>query len=716
MREIRLKRRDMEQRFAQGVVEQYQKPQRKRKDDSPTADGGMGELALMDSDQLEQNLALDAIAVKLRGQHQQSLAHFIARLNALAGRTQFDEDNNPLDPGQIAWAFGHAMAVLTDANINCRLVVFKLFERHLYSRIGSLLDEANKLLIEEGVLPQIKAQPRRTSSEAMRQRQEARTVLNGSQARNLLDTLHQLLNLDQDGGGHEGLHHSAGSGATGHAYSGSVYPVSDMVSVLSGLQQMTADAQGEDMPLLTSSEIRNGLRTGLARNNASGRLGRLEDSTIEIVGLLFDAVLNDPNIPDRIKALLARLQIPMLKVALVDPSLFEKPRHPARRLINEMARAGVGWTDSGQAGGDPLLQIIEEVVADILEDTGDNVAMFSRCLDQFERFVDDERERARQIEVRTRQAAEGKVKVDVARTRVLTALRERVQGRDLPQVVHQLLDQAWSKVLFIPMLKEGNDSPLWRERLSVVDRLIRSVEPKVTQEQRKMLVSEIPTLLQDMRAGMDAIMFNPEDMNRMFKALEAEHIRLLTQPLSRSTEPRQGADAAKDSLVDYKQSASVPEQAVDTPAAAPEVRRMGPAAMAPGSEAGAGSPAVSGQDRMAAPWEDPLPEADGAGAPPSITEEFKGYYKQLDKAAIGTWFEFLQDNGRTIRAKLSARLGDGDRLIFVNRAGFKLSDRHRHEMAEAMHNRRLSILDDDMLFDKALEALVANLRNMSQQT
>ncbi|MCH8506634.1 MAG: DUF1631 domain-containing protein, partial [Ectothiorhodospiraceae bacterium] len=464
-----------------------------------------------------------------------------------------------------------------------------------------------------------------------------------SQAEALFSTLQGLLSSQKGGGEWQGY---------GYQPSPNAMRVEDVVAALSGLQ-LHADDDSAPTGYMQPVQLKQHLR-----RHSSGNLGRMEDDTIDIVSLLFDAILDDPNLPDTIKALIARLQIPVLKVALLDRAFFSHKQHPARRLINEMARAGIGWTDSGQVGGDPLYRRIESTVNNILENFRDDVTLFDQCLEEFQTFLAEERERTRQIEQRTRQAAEGKARVDGAREQVDRELQTIIGQRQLPRVVSRLLEEAWSKVLFITLLKEGSDGEGWRNQLEVAKRLVWSVETKSSHAERKQLVAEIPGLLHDLRHGLNAIMFNPVEMTRLFKDLEREHIHVLTYTAVDNASPEAGA----------------------APVTEPEA-------------------AAAVEDEVAVP------------AP---TGELQPYRERLDQASVGTWFEFQQDNGKAIRAKLSARLADGDRLIFVNRAGFKLADRRRDELADALRRGKVVLLDDNLLFDKALETVVSNLRNMRE--
>ncbi|MEG3012810.1 MAG: DUF1631 family protein, partial [Pseudomonas sp.] len=76
----------------------------------------------------------------------------------------------------------------------------------------------------------------------------------------------------------------------------------------------------------------------------------------------------DRTLPDSLKALIARLQIPMLKVAVLDKSFFSRGSHPARRLLNEIGTAALGWGKRDDYQRDSLYVRIEQVVQRLLND------------------------------------------------------------------------------------------------------------------------------------------------------------------------------------------------------------------------------------------------------------------------------------------------------------------------------------------------------------
>src|SRR5690606_26525741 len=112
-------------------------------------------------------------------------------------------------------------------------------------------------------------------------------------------------------------------------------------------------------------------------------LGQGEDDTINLVSMLFQFILEDRNLAAPIKGLIARLQIPILKVAMQERSFFGRNGHPARKLLNELANASIGWSPAGEVERDPFYRNLEKLVNRIVEQFDGDVALFQRELEDF---------------------------------------------------------------------------------------------------------------------------------------------------------------------------------------------------------------------------------------------------------------------------------------------------------------------------------------------
>lgn len=669
MRQVRLHRRTVAQTFGAGMENAFTQLTQTASSgarEAAVAERGGYSLELMDEAIEEERVAADTMVGKIRTRCALPLAQLVTRLNDFVVERSVDERNNPLDPRQIVDAFDAALESF-DIEIQPKLIIFKLFEKQALQELPALYEAANQLLMDAGVLPKLRGTEKPSATGATQSSsndpQPSAASIRGSgeeeEGDTSLELLQQLL-----------THARGGEPAQPAARAAAGVSRSDVLQALSALQLQPRETAGTNTAQALNGEELKGLLGRSLHVESSGVSRRIEhaaDDTIDIVSMLFDVILDDSRLAPSIKAIIARLQIPVVKVAMLDRSFFSNRQHPARALINELAHAAVGWAEPENPDADPLYCKISEVLNRILEGFESDTVVFERVLQDFRQFLEQEKERAQAVEARTRQAAEGKAKVEDARERVQAEIERRLRGEPVPEIARQILEQAWFKVLFITCVKEGPQGEAWESQLELMDRLIWSVRPKADPEERQRLLTAIPALLNDLREGLNAILYNPCEMTRLFKELEAEHIRCLS-----ATTAEQPAPVAQ-----------------------------------PASETGTAEPEPTS-------YHSP-DEPSAADEAPSLTEEQRlreEYLERLATVDLGTWFAFSNDGEHQLRAKLSARLNRGYRLIFVNRAGFKLADKQTEAVAEELSTGQAFILDHNMLFDKALEQVITNLRDL----
>lgn len=549
MRDLRLKRKSIERIYLQKVFEEFSALNQVQSGKSvPTLDTvSFDSLSLVQNEELEESVAVDAMVARVMSRDATALAHLSTRLNTLVGR-KVDEKSNPLAPRPLTAAFLDACQGL-GVEIKVKLIILKLFEKYVLAHCDQLYAEANQILVAAGVLPELKsALPRRQPAvrpEAVRDAgtlQAQAALLDGGQ-QEVFGALQELLAQVRDNPSfyrRETPENAA--------------PISsnDLMRLLSHLQQHLPG------PGAAEFDVRDGVDQLLQRvSHKSGRsrvVGQVDDDVINLVSMLFEFILDDRTLPDSLKALIGRMQIPMLKVALLDKTFFSRGSHPARRLLNEIASASLGWAEHNDARRDSLYQKIEQVVMRLLNDFVDDPAIFAELLEDFIAFTGDERRRSELLEQRTRDAEEGRAKAELARQDVEQVLNQRLLGKVLPEVVVRLLRDAWSKVMLLICLKHGKASAEWREALDTMDELIWSVGPHDDPLSRQQLLERVPGLLKALREDWPAqpsIRFPPENssaswkpcMSRVCSATSAARRRSRTAPARRS-EPGHGRGKA----------------------------------------------------------------------------------------------------------------------------------------------------------------------------
>ena len=108
--------------------------------------------------------------------------------------------------------------------------------------------------------------------------------------------------------------------------------------------------------------------------------------TIDVVSMLFDFFFDDEALPAPIKVLIGRLQIPILKVAILDKDFFNQKKHPARKLLDGISRASLGWSDN-PGEEQALIDKIEEIVNFVINEFSDDISVFEDAYINFENFI-----------------------------------------------------------------------------------------------------------------------------------------------------------------------------------------------------------------------------------------------------------------------------------------------------------------------------------------
>ncbi|CAM3293167.1 thymidine phosphorylase [Pseudomonas floridensis] len=671
MRDLRLKRKSIERGFLDKFYESFLAlGQYRIAEPVIPAPVSFDKLALVQNDELEKTVAVDAMVAKVMSRDSLALGQLTARLNALLPQPVTDE-TNPMGPSILCRLFLEAARNL-GVEIKVKLIILKLFERYVLSNTDHLYGESNQLLIATGILPDMKVLPTRRSSDRPASRPRASELSDPAlaQAADKLDKgVQEVFSALQ-----ELLLQVRGNLAPRHEPNAEVRPISskDLLRLLSHLQQyVPAQEAADEFDLRNQLEqllTRVSVRSGKSRSVGSG-----DEDVINLIAMLFEFILDDRNLPSSLRALIGRLQIPMLKVAVLDKSFFSRGSHPARRLLNEIATAALGWGGRDDYQRDSLYLRVEQIVQRLLNDFVDDPAIFSELLADFLAFTSDERRRSELLEQRTRDAEEGRARAELARQRVQQELNQRLLGKTLPEAVVRLLQEAWSKVLLLTCLKHGDGSAEWQAGLTTMDELIWSVELHGEPQARQQLLDLVPGLLKALRDGLTSAAFDPFATSEFFSQLESLHVQAF-QHLSRLHE-MQGAEMPGDSqLALTAEGPTMMEVMEEIVLIAPE-------------EAGLAEPAVQ------------LPE-DDAGL------------RMVDALRVGCWVEIQEDEEHKLRCKLTAIVEPSGRYVFVNRTGMKVLEKTRMGLAVEFRRGAVRVLDDALLFDRALESVISNLRKL----
>jgi len=250
----------------------------------------------------------------------------------------------------------------------------------------------------------------------------------------------------------------------------------------------------------------------------------VERATIEIVALLFQSILTEERIPATVRVWFARLQMPVLRVAVGEPDFFATVEHPARRLIDRMGACVMGFDSNSRVVGDTLEKEIKRVVqvVEAYPDTGRRV--FQTVLTEFEKFLEhyfkNENEASRrgvslaqQVELRETLAIQYTIE-----------LRKMLNEVPVQEGIREFLFHVWADVMAMTSVKYSVQSAETKTMKRVAADLIWSASAKVSREERAEVIRRLPPLLKTLREGMDHAGLSTEKQD--------EHIQRLNNSLA----------------------------------------------------------------------------------------------------------------------------------------------------------------------------------------
>jgi len=233
--------------------------------------------------------------------------------------------------------------------------------------------------------------------------------------------------------------------------------------------------------------------------------GALDHMVIDVVGGLFDQILSDPNVPPQMARQIGRLQLPVLRAALGDPTFFSSRRHPVRRFVNRIASLGVAFDDLDDEDGKAFIKLVKDLVQQIVEGDFEQIQLYEQKLEDLESFVVDQNRREVQRRGNADEVLAQKENQLRLQQRYAAQLRHGLNDVPAPDFLRDFVSSVWSQAVMKTALDEGHDGPaVARLRLAGRD-LLMSVQPKGSPAQRKAFLIALPTLMKTLNAGMDMI-------------------------------------------------------------------------------------------------------------------------------------------------------------------------------------------------------------------
>ncbi|MFV2060381.1 MAG: DUF1631 domain-containing protein [Gammaproteobacteria bacterium] len=711
MRIVRFKRQEIEDSFNNNIIDQFHNLRITHEINESLNNISIANFSLMQECDLEETLAIDGLIGKVNNRQRETLYALEQRVAVLLPDLDITIDNNPFGPQTICNSFKESLTSL-ETDIKIKLIIYKLFDKHVISHIGELYDELNTVFINAGVLPKLKHDIKKSETDSKKPEQPSYitdaisnnqyTNTNEKQPlsdTNILHTIQGLLTASRHSDTNTRYSSPKPSNSPDRVpepneigsfqINGTIHAnTGEVLIALNSIQLNTGHLDTNSANVLTSETIKNTLASQFQSMENTGpkqAVNPLDNDIIDVITMMFDFILEDHELPDAVIALVVRLQIPMLKVALIDNQFFASKAHPARKLLNLIAKTGVGLTNDNCIPGNILFDKLSEITTNVISDFKSDILIFDNLLTDLQQFLSELDEVSKQKTQKHIDKYKQREELKLATDWVKYSINEQIVNKNLPKEIYLFLYTQWKNVLLKTYLDKGENSKLWKQQLKFVGALIWSIEAKTSVAERQQLAGIILELLEMLNKGLSSIAYSKEGTVKIIAMLEKYHLHNFHSDNQLVEEDDDLSD--QSTLIDIRKETTID---IDK-----EMQDL-----------------VDELDSMSdIPAPDPNIEnivLDGYQQDQDCPDD--EYLHMARHLEAGRWIEFTDANNNTQRAKLAWKSDLLGEFTFINWRFQVVADKTLQGLANDLQNGTAKIIEDIPIFDKALGAVVDGLK------
>lgn len=665
----------------------------------------IGNLSLVQRDELEDELAISVIISKSNSRNSETLWKLNKRMAVLRGGKTVSDETNPFGPAMICKALQVGVAEL-NVDSKTKIIIYKHFGKILVISFSKVLNALNDTLTDKGILPNLRFSLAKSSESSESDATATDNDAPSEAIENLKEApssvMHQrevysaIRNLQSRNGPRT---HSAGGVdmagiATDGSGGGDTFGALDYALALTAIQQskafLSAANANKPLPVNLVEEQLFGKLADSAQPEAQHKMSRDHADTVDLVGMIFRYMLDDPHLHDGVKSLLSHLHTPYLKLALMDKTFLDNYEHSARVLLNSMAEVGGKWVK--EDNDRMVLPKIRTVVETVLKGFVDDASIFDQLLDDFSRFKENLEKRARMVEKRNTESQQGLEKLELSKQRAADEVVSRMEQAAIDEKVADLLQQPWTDFLAFNLLRHGDEGLTWQSALKVLDGVVWSVRPDAIADSKEDLQRRQHSLEQSVSEGLQTIGYDTEASKGLLKSLkEAQELAYHS--------------AVMTGVTDTGQDKGKPQAPAERKASSTEQHRS----TDPKANASAAQPQPTTAETKPTPR--PKPRRPAKPKPPPMSAEESSMVDKLKEIAFGTWFEFDRDKG-SAHLKLAWFSRVTSHYMFVDHTGVKQAVETQINLAKGMCAGHIRIVEPGKksFMERALESVLSTLK------
>ena len=617
------------------------------------------ELALVGQDEMEEMVAITTMHAKAMNIYGEEVNHMEARLEYIEIMFADAFDKEALDPKHICEVFQKTIENI-DIDIEVKLIFYKLFDQEVCSKLGVMYKAINQVFIDNDIMSEIILKTTKHEEvEELEEEVSTQVATYYDPTENVStdfiprtkEDISRVVNEFMTGGmtitGDEiELPESFLRAPTQKDLDGnSCYQRKEVVKALSKLQHKLSSLH-DIAESLTPEAIKQELLSNISNENGGildKQVSLLDERSIDFVGMMFGAIADDETVSQIMTNLIYQLQVPVIKVAMSDTSMFDDENHPARATVDLLTAAGKGINSDE----DRLYNELETIVDEILDEFDIDIRAFEKAVDELEEIIRKEQA----LSDETEKQQQKQILQEHARHIVITQLKMISCNKKIPNEVRPLVLKHWSTLMLNRYIRHGRDSQQWMQSVLLLKLLLKCIQPirypsqlALVKNNHMALIEAVNDELYETKQDKDSIRDQINTLKTHFiKMIEDYDLQIVDENNQQITEESLQEETTEGTQEELEQ---IQEQ----------------------------------------------------------IETAKQKIAQLSSSTKpGVWYEIYNGEDRAVRRlKLSVILTDAAQLIFVDRKGVKVIEKDAAVFARELEENRSRILADHSTFDHAL--------------
>lgn len=609
-------------------------------------------LSLIKEDDLDQKLAINNVIAKISQVYTKDLYLLNARFAEIAHRDELDNQANPVGPDAIVNAFALSLKVLKSEN-NIKLMIIKLFEKNMVESLGPAYRMVNKHFKKNDILPDIKFEIKHRAS-------------GNSAVNNSINYLAQALSEEDENYKKIAniLEHDREQPVQQSYSNENIVQFSQLSDALNQItvelfSDQELEAQQSISPLELKDELIRKLKS-LKAISEGQQINADDENTIDLIGELFQFMVEDRNLPETIQLVLSKLQLPFLQIALKDKTFFSDKHNNARKLLNIIAESSIGWSPEVD-NKSIFLNKVRDVVEFIIENHEKNIN-YERLIERFITFDNKLKKRSSITEKRTTAQVSGREKLNTAKLKAAKILKRNLKGKKVPALVREILLKPWANVLILSELRKHETPDILSKHRDFVVNLVNST----TMENSTTITNEgINDLCHELESGLKLVAYDATEIRNKTAAIRECLIEINGEETTKLTidfiEPEEILKLSKE----FNNESSVGE----------------------------------------------LIEKDDLSVfPPSGYDEIDDVHNQASLTLVlGEWIE-IDSKTSPKRVKLSWVSPISGKMLFVDAKGNKVLNIFPIELADRFRKEECLTMQQVPLMDRAMESIASKMK------